>query len=200
MPLKYLKLLIACAMASGASQLVAHSALASTMTTSDMVFDIGDQVELGSQITNFTGAGTYSLNTVTLTVEDFPNRPQNQTDSFGVLSGNTLTIDGLGSINYDLQYRLTFEYHDTDRLFVYGGDPFTFDGYTFTITSEDAAVFGTGATPGNTNSAILHVDVTGSFVAPVPEPATWAMMILGFCGLCFMAYRRKQSGPALSLT
>lgn len=25
----------------------------------------------------------------------------------------------------------------------------------------------------------------------VPEPSTWAMMILGFCGLGFIAYRRK---------
>jgi hypothetical protein len=34
---------------------------------------------------------------------------------------------------------------------------------------------------------------TASFptVAPVPEPSTWAMMILGFCGIGFMAYRRK---------
>jgi hypothetical protein len=31
----------------------------------------------------------------------------------------------------------------------------------------------------------------------VPEPSTWAMLILGFAGLGFMAYRRKQSGPAL---
>jgi PEP-CTERM motif len=35
-------------------------------------------------------------------------------------------------------------------------------------------------------------------VAAVPEPSTWAMMILGFCGLGFMAYRRKQNGSALS--
>ena len=33
-------------------------------------------------------------------------------------------------------------------------------------------------------------------VAAVPEPATWAMMILGFAGVGFMAYRRK-SKPAL---
>lgn len=32
--------------------------------------------------------------------------------------------------------------------------------------------------------------------AAVPEPATWAMMILGFAGVGFMAYRRK-SKPAL---
>ncbi|MGO9360107.1 MAG: PEPxxWA-CTERM sorting domain-containing protein, partial [Xanthobacteraceae bacterium] len=30
-----------------------------------------------------------------------------------------------------------------------------------------------------------------SAVPAVPEPSTWAMMILGFCGLGFMAYRRK---------
>jgi PEP-CTERM motif len=42
--------------------------------------------------------------------------------------------------------------------------------------------------------------ITGPTLAPaVPEPSTWAMMILGFCGLGFMAYRRKQNGPALRL-
>ena len=33
----------------------------------------------------------------------------------------------------------------------------------------------------------------------VPEPSTWAMMILGFFGVGFMAYRRKQNGPALRI-
>jgi hypothetical protein len=36
-------------------------------------------------------------------------------------------------------------------------------------------------------------------VAAVPEPSTWAMMLLGFCGVGFMTYRRKQNGPALRL-
>ena len=31
----------------------------------------------------------------------------------------------------------------------------------------------------------------------VPEPSTWAMMILGFAGIGFMAYRRRQNGQAL---
>jgi PEP-CTERM motif-containing protein len=30
-------------------------------------------------------------------------------------------------------------------------------------------------------------------ISAVPEPATWAMMILGFLGVGFMAYRRKPS-------
>jgi hypothetical protein len=32
----------------------------------------------------------------------------------------------------------------------------------------------------------------GSVTGGVPEPSTWAMMILGFAGLGFMAYRRKS--------
>jgi hypothetical protein len=29
-------------------------------------------------------------------------------------------------------------------------------------------------------------------ITPVPEPSTWAMMILGFAGIGFMAYRRRN--------
>jgi hypothetical protein len=56
-------------------------------------------------------------------------------------------------------------------------------------------------------TGISYVDVTsGAFnwvaddlsfnVAAVPEPSTWAMMLLGFAGVGFMAYRRR-SKPAL---
>jgi hypothetical protein len=38
------------------------------------------------------------------------------------------------------------------------------------------------------------VSVSSALVAGVPEPSTWAMMILGFIGLGFLAYRRKQPG------
>jgi hypothetical protein len=64
----------------------------------------------------------------------------------------------------------------------------------------------------NLTTGFAPIDVTGgiwTFDAPVqvgtweirvteavPEPSTWAMMILGFAGVGFMAYRR-QSKPAL---
>jgi hypothetical protein len=38
----------------------------------------------------------------------------------------------------------------------------------------------------------------GSFTGGVPEPSTWAMMILGFFGVGFMAYRRRSQNAALS--
>ncbi|MCK1636330.1 PEPxxWA-CTERM sorting domain-containing protein [Bradyrhizobium sp. 157] len=33
-------------------------------------------------------------------------------------------------------------------------------------------------------------------VAAVPEPSTWAMMILGFAGVGYMTYRRKRRAAA----
>lgn len=33
---------------------------------------------------------------------------------------------------------------------------------------------------------------TTEILAPVPEPSTWAMMILGFAGVGFMTYRRRK--------
>jgi hypothetical protein len=49
------------------------------------------------------------------------------------------------------------------------------------------------------NNQIAFADITLGSANPtpsVPEPSTWAMMILGFAGVGFMAYRRK-SQPAL---
>lgn len=44
---------------------------------------------------------------------------------------------------------------------------------------------------------ILNVD-SAVVVAGVPEPSTWAMMMLGFAGLGFVAYRRRNQSSALN--
>jgi PEP-CTERM motif len=46
---------------------------------------------------------------------------------------------------------------------------------------------GSGSTPGWT----INLSFASS-VPAVPEPSTWAMMLLGFAGLGFLAYRRKS--------
>lgn len=51
-----------------------------------------------------------------------------------------------------------------------------------------------GAAFGELTFATLTERVEG--VSAVPEPSTWAMMILGFCGVGFLAYLRKQNGNA----
>jgi hypothetical protein len=47
---------------------------------------------------------------------------------------------------------------------------------------------------------VRQVRLGGGAIAPaVPEPSTWAMMILGFAGVGFMAYRRRSQGTAFRL-
>lgn len=47
------------------------------------------------------------------------------------------------------------------------------------------------------NQLITGYVTATSSVAAVPEPSTWAMLILGFVGVGFMAYQRKKNGHVL---
>jgi hypothetical protein len=47
----------------------------------------------------------------------------------------------------------------------------------------------------------LTIDIiagTGSGASPVPEPSTWAMMLIGFVGLGYAALRRRAPSPRVS--
>ena len=72
--------------------------------------------------------------------------------------------------------------------------------FTHTVDANDSAygtyylANGTGSESIFAHVATLTVSEHG--VAAVPEPSTWAMMLLGFAGVGFVAYRRK-SKPAL---
>jgi phospholipase/lecithinase/hemolysin len=49
-------------------------------------------------------------------------------------------------------------------------------------------------------TAAAHLLIADAFVAvaTVPELSTWAMLILGFCGIGLVAHRRKRSGIAFA--
>ena len=67
--------------------------------------------------------------------------------------------------------------------------PFT--TYTFLFTTTGAGQLTFRDLPGGNNNVGNILDnVT---VTAVPEPSTWAMMILGFMGVGFMAYRRSNN-------
>ena len=53
---------------------------------------------------------------------------------------------------------------------------------------------------GNGIDVLVYAQAGLPIAGSVPEPSTWAMLILGFVGIGFMAYRRKPSGPQLRLT
>jgi hypothetical protein len=62
------------------------------------------------------------------------------------------------------------------------------DGHTFIPAYFEADVLvPADPTVGATNALIATA---------VPEPSTWAMMMLGFCGLGIFAYRRRRDAPA----
>jgi PEP-CTERM motif len=89
---------------------------------------------------------------------------------FGRGSGNSLAAVCHGCSLAEQQAAL-------DAVAAYPGSPFTFTG-TYTI-GEDAG--------------------SGTFnIANVPEPSTWAMMVLGFAGIGFMAYRRKSKSGLMA--
>ena len=98
----------------------------------------------------------------------------------------------------------------------------TFDGWIFTDhTSSDivgvslvstnlvgftAANLGFGSNFVTANTLGLgpnfaagtFISLDAVFASAVPEPSTWAMMILGFAGVGYMTYRRRKQSTALS--
>jgi len=80
-------------------------------------------------------------------------------------------------------------------------------GTTGPLGSDPSASFINGVwfNPDNNTGTIEHpgpgyvstLQLTADFTGPtVPEASTWAMMILGFAGVGFMAYRRRSQGIA----
>jgi hypothetical protein len=98
-------------------------------------------------------------------------------------AGTDIGSTGLSS-NYDLASR------PGDGV-VFGLESGEYGLYTYNIGTGAASLV--GAYGEDVNLAGLAFLPAGS----VPEPATWAMMIVGFGGLGFVAYRRSRN-PALA--
>jgi PEP-CTERM motif len=65
--------------------------------------------------------------------------------------------------------------------------------FTFTATgTSEALSFLANGSPGEPPFALLD----GVTMTAVPEPSTWAMMLIGFGGLGFAAYRRRRGAVA----
>jgi hypothetical protein len=62
----------------------------------------------------------------------------------------------------------------------------------FTATSSSANIEFQNATIGDNYAGLDDVSIA-TVTTAVPEPSTWAMMILGFVGLGGMTYRRRKS-------
>jgi hypothetical protein len=162
---------------------------------------IGDQISASYQ---FPTLGTnYPQSTIT------PN-----TFTVGPSIETVITVEGLTTLSIDFSAdSLSIILNTTSTSFltwnsqpqngpvfdVLSGNPFPAIQSFSTTNNGPLNVF--------LNSGELVVDWAGmsykngdrvfvQFASAVPEPSTWALMLLGFAGISFMAYRRK-SKPAL---
>jgi hypothetical protein len=113
--------------------------------------------------------------------------------------------------NVGSQYALTFylgsssQYGIPDSIIAAAGSTsriFTSTNLTANSTWEFETLVFT-ATGSSTNISLVgnsgdkYIGLDDVAVAAVPEPATWAMMILGFMGIGAMTYRRRKQPAAL---
>jgi hypothetical protein len=106
----------------------------------------------------------------------------------------TASVGSTVTFTYTDQFNQTFQLINSP-LSINGTNPF------FVTTSGGEII--TSASLSITGGSLTHFEqdrLTVATVAPpVPEASTWAMMILGFMGIGFIAYRRKSQGTQLRL-
>jgi hypothetical protein len=190
--------------------LVSFAAL-STPARAELVIDINQQ---GSNVvaTGFgtvdtsdltpvaTGAGTASVfgnsGTVVINSGNFVAYTVSGPTSFGSVGGADASSSSgsvFGLFGFFQQMILPTGY--ISDSFISGTEQFnntTIAGLELTPGTY-TYTFGTGQ---DADSVVVNI----GNVSAVPEPSTWAMLILGFMGIGFMAYRRKNSHDKMAFS
>jgi PEP-CTERM motif len=135
---------------------------------------------------------------VTFTVASGQNDIFSLTDAFVPGDVYSVTVGGVTTISTFTSYPGTFPLG-------LGASPSTYDAawannaYShlqlgFGAGTYSLSIMGDGA-GGLPADFAFRLDSGTLSVSAVPEPSTWAMMMLGFAGVGFMAYRRKPAVP-----
>jgi hypothetical protein len=186
------------------------AALADPVTTYQLTFDNSQGVVVGTGVLTLQDiptSGTEVINASSL-ASDFvsltgtfsndtqlfnPATPKSgpASTSFSITSASFFQVGGNLSVN---QAGITVTNGVVTSLAAQGSaDAFTTDGTVFQLTDNVHPGFDFALDSQEEEGSISGKIVVGApMVAAVPEPSTWAMMILGFCGVGFMAYRRKD--------
>jgi hypothetical protein len=101
----------------------------------------------------------------------------------GTLDGTTINVPVVGNNNY------TFNFVSNVLTSITGSDSPANPRLVFFFSSPNETYsFGPGNGTGEDFTSRGTVAISA-----VPEPATWAMIIIGFAGIGFLSYRRKNS-------
>jgi hypothetical protein len=164
-------------------------------------------VDLGSGTNSVIGEITTDGHTGTLAARDIVSFSLQITsaDQTATLStGATALVNGNNFTATTSGLFFNFSSNSGGNLLLYNMDG-GFNDVCFNDKSESCSDnrSAVGLTVGDQSIGANFISETGNFeigaVAAVPEPSTWAMMILGFFSIGFMAYRRKQNGSAFRL-
>ncbi|MBR0995603.1 PEP-CTERM sorting domain-containing protein [Bradyrhizobium japonicum] len=144
----------------------------------------GSTFSNSTDTTLFVGLGTFSLanGNHTYTGDDFTLKIT-FTDPAGVAPSAIFTADITGKVEPAKGGQTGFASVDFDNSV----HQFSWAGGTFTVKVDDVSNFALN----NSNTVFGTIELTS--VSAVPEPGTWAMMLLGFSGVGFVAYRRRSS-------
>jgi hypothetical protein len=149
--------------------------------------------------------GSNTVTAVNLT-ESTNNGLSNIGGAFGSPTYSSFTFNQVGSFNTGQTNPFdTLTVSGSNVTLMFQSDASIFDGQPigpkitieFPYTDGGPVVTGTFASE-TSEGKFLYGTVETAAVASVPEPSTWAMMILGFAGVGFMAYRRRSHSQALS--
>ena len=145
-----------------------------------------------------TGTGSFTTNVSGLYDQHLftPNGTGlNNSASFqtAILTTNNL----LANTTYNITYS-----GDDDVFLAINGHVFSQDGGVHAIGQVNTASFNTGAADNQLEIFFadrynVESELQFTISSAVPEPSTWAMMLLGFAGIGFMGYRRRKTGTAL---
>jgi hypothetical protein len=161
--------------------------ISSGQTISDVAFSVSGI----TGISNFTQAGSLVNVNDNGTVTPVVGSPTHWGDT---LTGTSVHLTTLtGGQPFDLIVGLNPNQNNGFDNF----NPYISHTGTFTLACM-------GCTTSSTISGVSISFGTEGFsvpatVTPVPEPSTWAMMMLGFLGVGLLAYRRRTSGYAVRL-
>ena len=147
----------------------------------------------------------FTVDAVVTAVPDAGNYDITGITGSGTSNGNGFNITGLvtdaGTVtppNTGTTAGGNWSYNDVifpgPLHFDYNGVVFTADnGYLYNLFTQNTfnPSFDALLTTDPNGGGVRNNNLGEGTISAVPEPATWAMMILGFASLGFMSYRRK---------
>jgi PEP-CTERM motif len=166
-----------------------------------ITYDVDQMIGVGSVIGTVTTDGTIgTLSTANFTAWSLDLNGNGASSHISSTDGNAVVV-GSGADVTATATTIFFNFSATDQGFLgFQDGQFSGNNYWCNAAPSNFACYqGKTVSPFSIfASTSQNIPFAGNAViaGSVPEPSTWAMMLLGFAGLGFMAYRRKTM-PAL---